>query len=214
MISILLPIYNGIEFIEESVNSILNQTYETWELIIGINGHQKNSDIYKKALKYQNKKINVLDLIECKGKSESLNEMINYCNYNFIALLDVDDIWLPNKLSEQIQFIGNYDVVGTKCQYFGDSNEIPNIPNGDLSKFNFLSCNPIINSSSIIKKELCFWDNNYAGLDDYELWLQLWKKEKTFYNVNNILVKHRIHKTSFFNNTNYLNVKKLVKKYS
>ena len=101
-----------------------------------------------------------------------------------------------------IPFIKNYDVVGTKCQYFGDSNGVPKIPINDLSKFNFLSYNPIINSSSIIKKELCLWNN--IVIEDYELWLRLWKQGKTFYNVNNILVKHRIHKTSFFNNSNHL----------
>ena len=45
MFSILLPIYNGIEFIEESVNSVINQTYKEWELLILINGHPENSDI-------------------------------------------------------------------------------------------------------------------------------------------------------------------------
>jgi len=45
MISILMPIYNGIEFIEESVSSILNQTYDQWELIIGVNGHPENSPV-------------------------------------------------------------------------------------------------------------------------------------------------------------------------
>ena len=45
MISILIPIYNGIEFVEESVSSVIQQTFKEWELIIGINGHPKNSDI-------------------------------------------------------------------------------------------------------------------------------------------------------------------------
>ena len=71
MISILMPIYNGIEFINESVMSIIGQTYEEWELIIGINGHPKDSDVYKTAKQYEgvSNKIRVYDLIECKGKS-------------------------------------------------------------------------------------------------------------------------------------------------
>jgi glycosyltransferase involved in cell wall biosynthesis len=55
MISILIPIYNGIEFIEESVSSVLNQTYDQWELLIGINGHPENSNIYKIAKEYETK---------------------------------------------------------------------------------------------------------------------------------------------------------------
>ena len=49
MISILIPIYNGVEFIEESVSSVLNQTYDQWELLIGINGHSQDSEVYKIA---------------------------------------------------------------------------------------------------------------------------------------------------------------------
>ena len=214
MITILMPIYNGIEFIETSVNSIINQTYKKWELIIGINGHKQNSEVYQTALKYQNKKINVLDLYNCKGKSNSLNEMIKYSSYNFIALLDVDDYWELTKLEEQEPYINKYDIVGTKCQYFGDSNIIPEIPVGDLKDYDFLKCNPIINSSCIIKKELCKWNSKVKYLNDYELWLRLWKQNKRFYNLNKILVKHRIHKQSAFNNSNHLYVKELIKTYS
>jgi len=53
MISILLPIYNGIEFIEESISSIIGQEFTEWELIIGINGHEENSEVYKIAKKYE-----------------------------------------------------------------------------------------------------------------------------------------------------------------
>jgi len=52
MISILIPLYNGIEFLEESVNSVINQTYSQWELLIGVNGYSTNSDIYFKAKEY------------------------------------------------------------------------------------------------------------------------------------------------------------------
>ena len=71
MISILIPIYNGIEFIEESVSSILRQNYDQWELLIGINGHPQNSEVYKIAKEYEKKsgKIRVFDFYEIKGKS-------------------------------------------------------------------------------------------------------------------------------------------------
>ena len=200
MISILMPIYNGIEFIDESVSSILNQTFEDWELIIGVNGHPPMSDVYLVAKQYelQNKKICVLDLSDIKGKSNALNVMVQYCNYNYVALLDVDDIWLPEKLDAQSFYLNVYDVIGTKCVYFGDAEPIvPEIPEGDLSNFNFFSFNPVINSSAIIRKELCRWVEN--GVEDYDLWLRLKKAGKKFYNCNNVLVKHRIHRASAFN---------------
>ena len=103
MISIVMPIYNGIEFIEDSVSSILNQTYDKWELLIGINGHSKNSEIYKIAKTYEDRsdKIKVFDMFTVRGKSNALNELIQYCNFEYVALLDVDDIWNIQKLEIQ-----------------------------------------------------------------------------------------------------------------
>ena len=200
MISILMPIYNGIEFIEESVSSILNQTYHEWELIIGINGHAENSDIYKIAKEYEKRsqQIRVYDFYNIKGKSNTLNEMIQYCKYEYIALLDVDDIWHPQKLEVQSQLLNRYDVIGSNCVWFGDRpGIIPTIPIGDISNYDFALVNPIINSSCIIKKELCHWNEN--GIEDYDLWLRLRKSGKTFFNCKAVLVKHRIHNASAFN---------------
>lgn len=216
MISILIPIYNGIEFLDESVQSVINQTYTKWELFIGINGHKPNSDIYKIAKKYEHMypgKIYVLDLYLCKGKPNTLNDMIKYCNYNYIALLDVDDIWLPNKLEIQSKYIEIYDVVGTQCVYIGKlEGKIPSLPLGDINNFNFFEFNPIINSSSIIKKEYACWED--VLLEDYDLWLKLRKNGCKFYNCDKVLVKHRIHYNSAFNaKGNHLHIKKLWEKY-
>jgi teichuronic acid biosynthesis glycosyltransferase TuaG len=214
-ISILLPIYNGIEFIEDCVKSVISQTYNKWELLIGVNGHKENSYIYKKAKEYENDKIKVFDFYNIKGKSNTLNELIKHSKYDYIALIDVDDIWLNDKLKIQNQYLNIYDVVSGNCVYFGSiNNVIPEIPQGDISNFNFKLVNPIINSSSIIKKELCFWNNNYDGIEDYELWLRLRAINKKFYNCKQILVKHRIHNNSAFNSKgNHTKVEELLKQF-
>ena len=203
MISILIPLYNGIEFIDESVASVLNQTYDKWELLIGINGHPENSYVFKKAKEYEKKseKIRVFDFFGSKGKSNTLNEMIQFCKYEYIALLDVDDIWHPQKLEIQSQlFIYNYDVIGSRCIWFGETTGIvPNIPIGDISNFDFRIVNPIINSSCIIKKDVCYWNPNLDGIEDYDLWLRLRKSGNKIFNCHEILVRHRIHSSSAFN---------------
>jgi len=200
MISILIPIYNGVEFICESVSSVLRQTYGEWELIIGINGHPKDSSVYKIAKEYEKMtdKIRVLDLHEIKGKSNALNEMIKNCSFNYVAILDVDDIWHEQKLELQAQMLNKFDVIGSNCVWFGDRPGIvPYIPVGDISNYDFSSVNPIINSSSVIRKELCYWKEN--GIEDYDLWLRLRNQNKKFFNFKEILVKHRIHNASAFN---------------
>ena len=203
MISILMPIYNGIEFINDSITSVLMQTNEHWELIIGINGHLPNSDIYKRAKEYEtiHSNIKVFDLIDITGKSNALNKMLDYCSptSSYIALLDVDDIWHYKKLEVQWEYLHKYDVIGTRCVWFGDrEGTVPSIPVHDISDFNFAQVNPIINSSVIIRKELCHWDQ-YWNLEDYDLWIRLRKQHKRFYNCPEVLVKHRIHNQSAFN---------------
>ena len=200
MISILMPIYNGIDFINESIGSILSQTYLDWELIIGINGHPPESTVYKTAKKFENvsPKIKVYDFYDTKGKANTLNDMLKYCKFDYIALLDVDDMWQNRKLEIQSKYLNTYDVIGSNCIWFGDiEGVIPKIPQHDISNFNFAEVNPIINSSSIIRKTLCHWNEN--GVEDYDLWIRLRKQNKKFFNCSEILVKHRIHKQSAFN---------------
>jgi len=216
MISILMPIYNGIEFIDESVTSIISQTFKDWELLIGINGHPENSEIYQRALIYEGKsdKIRVFDFYGIKGKSNTLNELIKYCKYDYVALLDVDDIWNERKLEIQSVLLNEYDVIGTKCVYFGDIQGIvPYVPQGDFTSFNFAKVNPVINSSVILRKNLCYWYSQFDGVEDYDLWIRLRKQNKKFFNCPQILVKHRIHTDSAFNsgNKNNNNVPSLLK---
>ena len=138
--------------------------------------------------------------------------MIKYCQYDWISLIDVDDKWLPKKLESQISYMDNYDIIGTYCKYFGDRNDQPSIPGGDLKNHNFTNVNPIINSSCLIRKPLAIWEEN--GIEDYDLWLKLWKQGKRFYNVESIQVMHRIHQDSAFNaKGNHLKVDNLLKKY-
>ena len=212
-VTILMPIYNGIEFIDESVKSIMNQTWKKWELIIGINGHEAMSDIYLKAKEYENDQIHVVELYPIKGKSNALNEMLKLAKYDWIALLDVDDTWHKDKLFYQLPFCKVYDVIGTRAGYFGERSGCPPLPYNDLTNYNFLRGNPIINSSCLVRKDLCYWKPNQP-LEDYEMWLRLWRLGKKFYNLPFILVNHRIHTDSAFNfNVGHDAMKSLVDSY-
>jgi teichuronic acid biosynthesis glycosyltransferase TuaG len=210
MISVVIPIYNGIEYIDESVTSVLDQTYLEqanidWEIVIGINGHPPNSLTYRLAKEYEStdNRIKVYDMHTVKGKSNALNAMLAYCKGEWIAMLDVDDIWMPTKLEKQVPFLQKYDVIGTKCVYFENlAGTVPQIPVGDISSFDFSVVNPVINSSCLIKKELAIkykWNPAYDGIEDYDLWLRLRRNGAAFYNVDEVLIKHRIHSSSAYN---------------
>ena len=125
--------------------------------------------------------------------------MVKMCKYDWVCLLDVDDTWHNEKLEKQIPLMPAFDVIGTSCRYFGESQASPQIPLGIISDFDFTKVNPIINSSCLVKKELCHWEPEYDGVEDYDMWLRLRKENKKFYNLVNVLVLHRIHRSSAFN---------------
>ena len=111
-ISILMPIYTGVECLKDSISSILSQTYEHWELIIGVYGYPKFGKVYQSILNIvstinetQRKKITVIDLYPIKSRSNALHDIITYYispQSSHIVLHDVHDIWEPNKLLEQL----------------------------------------------------------------------------------------------------------------
>jgi len=212
-ISILIPLYNGIEYLETSMQSVIDQTYSHWQLVIGINGHGADSDVYMQAQDISNKlNKNNCDILikhyDTKGKSKTLNAMVADCKFDRIAILDVDDYWTPDKLEVQVPYLQDYDIVGARCEYFEGKTGSPPIPLGDIThSHNIFSYNPIINSSAIIKKEDAIWDDEayihpVEGLDDYSMWFKLYYLKRKFYNIDKILCFHRIHTNSAFNVSN------------
>lgn len=219
MIDILIPVYNGVEFLDECLNSVRAQTYKEWRVLIGVNGHPADSEVYRQAMRNECHNIRVLDMPDVNGKVEALNKMLEFCTQPWIALLDVDDLWCPTKLASQMPFTQEYDVIGTACRYFRNvsanihsTNPSPPVPLGDITKFNFAHVNPIINSSSLTKRELCGW--RQCVVEDYDLWIRLWKKGCKFYNVGTCEVYHRLHDASAFNSKgNHDNVPALLRSH-
>ena len=203
MISILMPLYNGDEFLNDSVNSVIAQSYKDWELLIGINGHEddKANEIAHKIRSFDDKRVKPIFCIK-KGKSATLNELVPYTKNNIICLLDVDDVWIETKLEQQLLYIDQYDIVGSNAKYFGSRVGSPGLFLGKLSSIMFGLQNPIINSAIMMKKKDAHWDESWEGIDDYNLVIDLLKKNKLFYNVPEVLILHRLHDVSFFNNKN------------
>jgi len=209
-ISVLIPLYNGIEFLDEAINSVLTQTYPDWDLWIGINGHGSDGgEVAKIAMKFTEMDPRIHVVIQgppLKGKVESLNHLVTLVSTDWIAVLDCDDVWAPNKLASQLQVIYHEApdavVIGTFCRYFGESYVIPYLPPGYINPEQFDDHNLIINSSSLIKKQYCNWEYHETtnqALEDYYLWMKISLAGGKLYNIPSILTYHRIHKASAFN---------------
>ena len=222
-ISVLIPIYNGEEFFTSCLQSILQQTSLPNEILIGINGHAIDSALVQ-TIQQQVQNVDIslrrqvqiqVFVYEKACKTSTLNALVREANSYYVALLDVDDEWLPEKLYHQRQILTQYDldVVGTHCQYIGDSNTNPYLKTGFLKPSDLTCMNHIINSSMLIKKTLAVWDALYTGVEDYELWLRLNQQGCNFYNIHHILVHHRIHKNSSFNSKNQDRPMDLINKF-
>ena len=109
-VDIILPNYNKAFFLEETVNSVIDQNYNNWKLLIIDNC---STDSSKKVIQKfeKNKKINIIYLKKNKGVSFTRNLGIRLSNSKYIAFLDSDDLWTPNKLKDQISFMekNNYN---------------------------------------------------------------------------------------------------------
>ena len=206
-VSVLIRLYNGIEFLHESLASVCQQSYDDWDLLIGVNGHGPDgNDVHKKAneIVKQNKyrdQIRVINYPTVKGGAEVMNALVADAKAQWVAFLDVDDMWLETKLLKQIHIRDLYphlDVIGTYCRYFGQMKGSPQIPVGEITLDDFKTCNPMINSSILMRKELInFTDRFY--LDDYDLWCRLVLEGRRFYNLDDVLTLHRIHGASAYN---------------
>ena len=210
MITILLATYNGEKFISKSIESILNQTFKDFELLIGFNGTTDNSK--EIVNQFNDDRIRIFDYGDEKGKSKTLNKLIIESKYEWIAIQDDDDIWISTKLEKQINYVESYDVIGTFINYINTDGDIIGSPslsthNEDIKKNSFSGGNQVANTSSIFKKsdalEIGGWREGLDGIEDYDFWLRLMRNNKIFFNVPEILVLHRLHSNSNFNTKQY-----------
>jgi len=203
-ISVLMPIYNGIEFFQESYLTVCKQTHTDWELLIGINGHPDPSPILQTIQNVTGGDLRVRVFVQTTmGKPDSLNDLMTHVSTDWVALLDVDDTWARTKLEEQVGILPSLHpdtaVVGTFCHYFEELSGAPNIPAGYIAPSTLAMLNPIINSSCLIRRENSQWTGTYNGVEDYELWMKIALSGKKLYNIGKDLVGHRIHHRSAFN---------------
>jgi glycosyltransferase involved in cell wall biosynthesis len=206
MVSVLMATYNGENFISKSIESVLNQTFKDFELLIGFNGTTDNSRMI--VSQYDDSRIRVFDYGNDKGKSKTLNKLLRESKYKWTAIQDDDDIWINSKLEKQLSYIENSDVIGTFIEYIDVNDNIIGAPSlstkdSDIKRISLSGNNQIANTSAIFKKldalEIEGWRYGLDGIEDYDFWLRLMRNGKKFINVSEKLVLHRLHSNSNFN---------------
>ena len=220
-ITIAIPLYNGVEFLEEALQSVKRQTYNEWVGIIGVNGHGATGEpVFSKATEIVynlglSQRFQVVNLPDVRGGANAINHMVGQSTTPFIAHLDADDLWLSKKLEYQMSVIdqdNTIGIVGTMCRYFGDSNDFKILPPGLLNIDDFKSFNPLIHSSILIKREFAVYSDEFVAYD-YDCWVRNMKNGAVIFNINNILVLHRIHNKSYYNTSGKQDPEAIKRKY-
>jgi glycosyltransferase involved in cell wall biosynthesis len=202
-VSVVTSVYNGEAYLEECVNSILNQTFQDFEYIILNNG---STDRTPEILdRYTDSRLRIVHQKNL-GIVNSLNKGISLCRADLIARLDADDYVHPHWLEKHFEFMSqNQDVV--LC-----SSRFQELVNGKLypQSFPFLEndpeirkslsfMNPIAHSLSIVRKQSVLqaggYDPKLVCAHDYDLWIRLLEKGKG-HNLDETLGVHRIHDAS------------------
>jgi glycosyltransferase involved in cell wall biosynthesis len=191
MISILMPILYYSNNIANAIQSIILQTYEKWELIIGVNSKITKFDkVWVFLSKLENSKIKIM-VLNCGNRSDSLNTLYKYARFEWIGINDINDMWLYDKLEQQMYIASGseYKIIGTQIKYKENKYFSKSIPTRDISEFNFCEENPINSSSVIIHRSTNpYWDNKWSPHEDYDLWFRLKKRGLKFYNLHGFYV--------------------------
>ena len=207
LVSIIMPSYNTSKFISESIQCVLNQTYPFWELIIVDDCSTDETDkVIKHFLK--DKRIKYLKNVKNSGAALSRNYALREANGKWIAFLDSDDLWTPDKLEKQIKFMKKNKIDFSYTNYEEideNSNLIGKIITGPkkISKFGMYSycwigCLTVMyNSSKIGLVQI----EDIKKNNDYAMWLKICRKVDC-YLLNENLAKYR-KRTGSISNHNY-----------
>ena len=105
LVSIITPCYNSEKFLDECISSVLNQTYQNWEMLIVDDNSSDNSSILINSYSKKDERIKPLYLNDNIGAAMARNKAISKAKGKYLAFLDSDDVWLPKKLEVQTNFM-------------------------------------------------------------------------------------------------------------
>ena len=207
LVSIIMPNYNSAQFIEESFVSILNQSYQNWELILVDDCSADDSIEIIESLTADDKRIILIKLAENSGPAIARNRGIKEAKGRYIAFLDSDDTWHPEKLSKQIFFMKEYDIAFSYTGYYRmeeDSEQIideiyvpQKVDYSELLKQNIIGCLTAMYDTQKLGK---VYMPDILKRQDFALWLSILKKIPYAYGLDEPLAYYRVRTASVSSN--------------
>ena len=200
LVSIITPVYNAERFIEEAIKSVQDQTYENWELILVNDASTDNGVAIIKKFQENDKRIILIENKLNQGVANTRNNGLQKAKGDFLAYLDADDTWNPNKLKKQVAFMLKNSHVFTFTGYrFVDQNGEPTgaiaKSPGSVSFYDYLKNNiiwtttVIVNLNVVSKKDMVMENLNYG--EDAKTWLRLLDTYGDAYGLDEALADYR-----------------------
>lgn len=207
LVSIITPTYNCAKFIAETIDSVRAQTYQNWEMIIVDDCSLDNTkEIVEEYIK-TDPRIRYHLLEKNSGAAVARTTAMQLANGAYMAFIDSDDLWMPDKLSRQIQWMeenGHAFSCTAYEQIDEDGNSLHRVIK-TVEKTNYnrllLDC-PVGNSSVVynVEKMGKFEVPDIRKRNDDALWLQMLKKEEYIWGMPDVLMKYRIRQNSISSN--------------
>ena len=212
-VSIVIPTYNSEKFIDRTIKSVLNQTFQNFELIIVDDCSVDNTRKMIREFQKQDDRIKLIALEKNSGApAHPKNVGIKNAKGEYIAFLDHDDEWLPKKLEKQLELFknssDNLGFVGCNFLIIDDNRNKSReycLPSWPREKFfeRFLLGNISSSSGIMIKQKVLDriggFDEKLKFADDWDMWLRI-SKHFDFDFVSEILVKYHLHSTNVTSN--------------
>ena len=205
LISIIMPAYNCEKYIEDSIKSVLYQTYQNWELIVIDDKSKDNTYALLNKLKVQDNRIKVFQNERNMGVGQTRNRGVELANGQWIAFLDSDDLWKKEKLEKQIQKLKEQQqakLLFTASAFISEDGtpkdyilHIPEKVNRkQLLKQNIISCSSVLVQKSYLKKYPM--SGNVMIHEDFAVWLQILSEETYAYGIDEPLLVYRVSANS------------------
>lgn len=197
LVSIITPTYNSVNYIEETIHSIANQTYSKWELLITDDCSTDGTWNLLKQYAVKDDRIKIFRLEKNSGPGIARNNSIKNARGHFIAFCDSDDSWFPEKLEKQINFMvaNDYDFTYTNYIIINDYNEkegVFNSPNklgySQMLKNDYIGCLTVMYNAKKLGKHMM---PSIRKRQDWALWLELLKKTSFAYGIGEELAFYK-----------------------
>jgi len=203
LVSIITPCFNSEKFLDECISSVINQTYQNWEMLIVDDSSSDNSSILIKSYSKHDDRIKPIFLKDNVGPAMARNTAISISKGKYLAFLDSDDIWLPEKLKLQINFMkkNNYSFVFSSYSVITSNETKPKYEVSVPEKISYKQYlkNTIIGCLTVVLDKEKFKNIQMPILrssHDMALWLDLLKEEEFAYGIQQELAVYRKHKSS------------------